>query len=299
MLATLWCLGLHSPPSPRSIRARARQQRALPACSADALTREFEEQWVQSGLFEGATVVIMRHDGVVYRHHFGTHRPDSVVCVHSMTKTITSIACLQCAERGLLSLDDAVGDYLPSFREGEYGKITLRMCLGHTSGLDYHLGVVRPTVTWDRAQWREALRFVTTFYTRDLRGHVDSCTARSPLRFAPGTQYNYADGANVAAAVVEVVSQQGFAEYVREHISAPLGMEDTTCVTSRAEHTPSPQPETETELLSPNPVRTLTHTLILTPSATLTPAATPALQARRQARSSPDHTPTTIPRPAS
>ena len=246
MLVAL-CLGFHGPPNPRSTWARARQRRA--ACplqsadctdSADALTRKFDEQWVESGLFEGgATVMIMRQDGVVYRHHFGTHRPDSVVCVHSMTKTITSIACLQLCERGLLSLDDAVGDYLPSFREGEYSKITLRMCLGHTSGLDYHVGVVRPTVTWDGAQWREALRYVTACVTRDLRGHVDSFTARSSLRFAPGTQYNYADGANLAAAVVEVVSQQGFADYVREHITSPLGMEDTTCVTSRAQHTPT------------------------------------------------------------
>ena len=239
MLAAL-CLGLHGLPNPRSTWARARHPRAgcpvqsadaFSSDSADALTREFEEQWVESGLFEGgATVIIMRQDGVAYRHHFGTHRPDSVVCVHSMTKTITSIACLQCAERGLLSLDDAVGDYLPSFREGEYGKITLRMCLGHTSGLDYHVGVVRPTLSWDGAQWREALRYIAACVTRDLRGHVDSFTSRSSLRFAPGTQYNYAEGANVAAAVVEVVSRQGFADYVREHITSPLGMEDTTCV---------------------------------------------------------------------
>jgi CubicO group peptidase (beta-lactamase class C family) len=36
-----------------------------------------------------------------------------------------------------------------------------------------------------------------------------------------------------------VVSQQGFADYVREHITSPLGMADTTCVSSRAQHKPT------------------------------------------------------------
>ena len=235
MLLLALCLGFHGPLKSRLAWDRTRSRAACPVQSADALTHEFEEQWIDSGLLAGgATVMIVRKDGVVYRHHFGTHRPDSVFCIHSMTKMVTSIVCLQLQERGLLSLDDAVGDYLPSFREGEYGKITLRMCLAHTSGLDYHLGVVRPTVSWDGAQWREALRFLAACVTRDLRGHVDSFTSRSSLRFAPGIKYNYADGANVAAAVVEEVSGMKFADCVREHITAPLGMEDTTC----AQHGP-------------------------------------------------------------
>ena len=250
----------HLLPTPKSTLVSTRA-RAVQLADHD-LSSMFEEQWINSGLLEGgATVVILRRDGTVYRHHFGAHQPDSVFCVHSMTKMITSIACLQLAERGLLSLDDLVADHLPSFR-GEHAKITLRMCLAHTSGLDYHLGIVRPTITWDGSQWREALRYVASCLTRDLQTHVNSFTSSSSLRFTPGTMYNYADGANIGAAIVEVVSGVRFADYVREHITCPLGMVDTTFVTSRAQRLRMPRllwDVSDMDFPGPAPLRLLRH----------------------------------------
>jgi len=61
---------------------------------------------------------------------------------------------------------------------------------------------------------------------------VDRHLAKQPLLFKPGTEFNYADGANVAAAIVERLSGESFADYVRNHITNPLGMHDTTFVTT-------------------------------------------------------------------
>ena len=41
--------------------------------------------------------------------------PDSVFWLASCTKFITSVAVMQCVERGLLKLDDPVGQILPEY----------------------------------------------------------------------------------------------------------------------------------------------------------------------------------------
>ncbi|WP_037837072.1 serine hydrolase domain-containing protein [Streptomyces sp. NRRL S-481] len=62
--------------------------------------------------------------------------------VGSISKTFTSVAVLQQVERGRISLDAPVGDYLPDLIPGERGRqITVRMLLNHTSHIgDYIVG---------------------------------------------------------------------------------------------------------------------------------------------------------------
>lgn len=48
-----------------------------------------------------------------------------------------------------------------------------------------------------------------------------------PLVFHPGEQWYYGPSVDVQAVLVEQLSGQPFAEYVREHILAPLGMSET------------------------------------------------------------------------
>lgn len=62
-----------------------------------------------------ASLAILHGDDVLYRHEFGNHEPDSLMCVYSMTNILTSISCLKLMERGQLSLANTVSTYLPSF----------------------------------------------------------------------------------------------------------------------------------------------------------------------------------------
>merc|ERR1740139_98643 len=74
----------------------------------ERLTRDFQSKFVDSDILSGATVAIIQGNKVIYRNEFGTHESDTVVSAYSMTKVVTSIACLQLVDRGLLSLDDPV-----------------------------------------------------------------------------------------------------------------------------------------------------------------------------------------------
>jgi len=79
--------------------------------------------------------------------------PDSTFWIASFTKLLTTVAALQCVEKGLLSLDGDVSGILPEWKspdiltgfdaEGEpmlkkaTKKITLRLLLTHSSGMSY------------------------------------------------------------------------------------------------------------------------------------------------------------------
>jgi CubicO group peptidase (beta-lactamase class C family) len=58
---------------------------------------------------------------------------DSTFAIYSMTKLMTCISAMQCVERGLLKLDDDIGDVLPYWKNVEVikgvdsdGKLTLQ-----------------------------------------------------------------------------------------------------------------------------------------------------------------------------
>lgn len=63
-----------------------------------------------------------------------TIRPDMIFAAGSITKTFVAALVLKLAEEGLLTLEDSLGQWLPSFSNIE-GGITIRQLLNHTSGL--------------------------------------------------------------------------------------------------------------------------------------------------------------------
>ena len=59
--------------------------------------------------------VYAKRGGTVYHKAFGDMKQGSVFRMYSMTKVLTSTVALMLSEKGALSVDDAVGEYIPSF----------------------------------------------------------------------------------------------------------------------------------------------------------------------------------------
>lgn len=152
-------------------------------------------------------------------------RGDERRWVYSLTKPITVTAAMQLWEQGKFSLEDALADYLPAFREmtvqTENGlvkaenPILIRDLFTMTAGFsyDYH----SPSI--------QALCQQTPAPT--TRQVIDAL-AKEPLLFQPGDQYRYSLAHDVLGALIEVWSGQKFQDYVKQHIFDPLGMENTT-----------------------------------------------------------------------
>ena len=112
----------------------------------------------------GAIVLIQRRGQPVYFKSFGkrdvdTGAPmttDTIFPIHSVTKTITSVAAMLLVDRGKIALADPVSKYIPAFagmkvgveRKDEKGEavldlvplrrpVTIEDLLLHTSGIPY------------------------------------------------------------------------------------------------------------------------------------------------------------------
>ena len=164
---------------------------------------------------------------------------DTIFRIYSMTKPITSVAAMQLVEQGKMNLDDPVSKHLKEFKElevvdlkgdktesGELATVqpkramTVRDLLRHTSGLSYgffdrdhpvdQIYMKRGVMVWDKniAQTVEKL------------GEI-------PLKYHPGSRFEYSASSDVLGRLIEVVSGERFDRYLQKNIFEPLQMKDT------------------------------------------------------------------------
>jgi CubicO group peptidase (beta-lactamase class C family) len=161
-------------------------------------------------------------------------RRDTIAQIYSMTKPVTGVALMQLWEQGKFRLDDPLARYLPEYADMRVyaGKdaagqpryvaaerpITVRDILRHTAGFAYGAG---PTPAHDAYVAAEPLALTIPLAEASKR------LARVPLLYQPGTQWEYSIAVDVQAALVERLSGERFADYVRAHIFEPLGMRET------------------------------------------------------------------------
>src|SRR5271166_4221472 len=155
---------------------------------------------------------------------------DTVFSIASMTKAITGVAAMQLVEQGRLSLDQPAAELVPGMdrplvlegfdADGEprlrpaARPVTLRHLLTHTSGLVYDM-------------WNETnRRYQRATGLSPAPGRV-FIPANAPLAFDPGERWEYGVGINWAGRMVEEASGEKLDAYLRRHIFAPLGMDDT------------------------------------------------------------------------
>lgn len=159
---------------------------------------------------------------------------DTIAQVYSMTKPITGVALMQLWEQRKFGLDDPLYRYLPAFESMRVytGKdaagspmyrpaarpITVRDIMRHTAGFAYGPGNTPVHEAYVKAD--------PLSLDNDL-AEMGKRLATVPLLFDPGTRWSYSAAVDVQALLVETVSGQKFADYVRQHVFEPLRMRDT------------------------------------------------------------------------
>ena len=139
---------------------------------------------------------------------------DTVFRIGSTSKQFTAMCVVLLAERGKLSLDDDIGEYLPEMPEYER-TITIRHLIHHTSGLRDYLELMTLAGTRD-----------DDFYTDDQV--VEMLTRQRELNFAPGDEYLYSNtGYYLLGVIVKRASGRSLREFAEENIFKPLGMTHT------------------------------------------------------------------------
>ena len=197
---------------------------------------------IADGRAAGTSALIWRDGKQVYFGAAGTAdreakrpmRRDTIAQIYSMTKPVTGVALMQLWEQGKFRLDDPLARYLPEYANmrvyaskdaggqprfvAAERPITVRDILRHTAGFAYGAG---PTPAHDAYVAADPLALDIDLAETSRR------LAGVPLLFQPGTQWEYSIAVDVQAALVEKLSGQPFAAYVRTHIFEPLKMTDT------------------------------------------------------------------------
>ena len=174
----------------------------------------------QKGEFSGVLVLTRGSDtlfskayGLADRERGIPNKIDTKFNLASMNKMFTGVAIAQLAEKGKLSFDDKVGKHLPDYPNRDVAeKVTIHHLLTHTSGLGSYWNS-RYEAVKDRLE--KLGDFLPTF-------------ADEPLAFQPGERFEYSNaGYIVLGLIVEKVSGESYADYVRRHIYEPAGMTAT------------------------------------------------------------------------
>lgn len=138
-------------------------------------------------------------------------KAESVYRLASVTKPMTATAVLQLVEKGKINLDAEVQTYVPYFPRKKF-PITVRQLLGHLGGISHYKNYELEGHFKDHKNTRES---VAVFENFDLVAE-------------PGTRFNYSSyGYVLLGAIIEGASGQSYADYMRENVWKPLGMNDT------------------------------------------------------------------------
>ncbi len=170
----------------------------------------------------GVAVAVVHDGNLVYSNGYGLANleydipvtPTTVFHIASVSKQFTTFAILLLEREGKLSLDDEVQKHIPEL--ADFGvPVTLRQMAHNTSGLRDQWNLL------GMAGWRLDDVITTDQVLRLL-------SRQRELNFTPGDQYMYSNtGFTLLAEVVARVSGQSFAEFTKENIFDPLGMDNT------------------------------------------------------------------------
>ena len=178
----------------------------------------------------GAVMLVANSKGVVATEVAGLADPfanvpmtaDRLFNIASMTKTFTATAIMMLQDQGKLSVDDPVSKYIPEFAQQQVsvkaddGTVTrrapaspllIRQLLSHMSGFT------------NAQHWNQSLPIA----------EQAKVLAAEDMPFDPGAHYEYCNKNFLTAGrIIEVVSGKPYADFIRDYITKPLGMEETT-----------------------------------------------------------------------
>lgn len=189
-------------------------------------------EFVAQGEVAGIVTLIQRHgkpiqvcsEGWAQIERKRPMKADTIFQVMSMTKPVTAIAVMICAERGMLNLDDRVETFLPKLAEAKVRQpdgstkprsrpMTVRHLLTHIAGL--------PSSDPGGLDDESKARLTLAEYAERF--------GSEPLLSEPGERIAYSGpGISAAGRIVEIVSGRRFEEFLQDEVFGPLQMKDTS-----------------------------------------------------------------------
>lgn len=212
--------------------------------STDRLHRfiAYLEEEIKTGKQPGAVLTIARRGLVVHHEAYGYSsladenlmQKDQIFYIMSMTKPIMSVAFMMLYEEGHFLLSDPISKYLPQFKAPRVAKdlaagakgetvpadqeITMTQVLSHTAGFSHGGNQNQLAKDYSQAVYGQKHETITDRV---------NAMATLPLLGQPGEQFVYSSSPDILAVLIEHFSGQAVADFLKDRLFDPLGMEDT------------------------------------------------------------------------
>ncbi|MEO8657520.1 MAG: serine hydrolase domain-containing protein [Bryobacteraceae bacterium] len=211
----------------------------------DALLQQYTDQ----NKIPGAVALVLRDGKPIYQRAFGYSdkeagrrmTTDTIFRIASQTKAITSTAILALVEEGKIGINEPVGHFIPSFAKTTVAvkdvseirtvpakrPITIHDLLTHTAGISYGTDPHVASLYEPKGLGPAA---GNGWYTADKEEPICETMERLgtlPFVAQPGEEFVYGYNTDILGCVVEKASGMPLDEYVRTHITTPLGLKDT------------------------------------------------------------------------
>jgi methyl acetate hydrolase len=193
---------------------------------------------VDAGAVPNVAAIAATRDGVCFEGAAGPRavgRPepvgvDSHFQIMSMTKIVATAAALQLVEQGRLDLAAPVAEYCPEFADKKVlegfdgdtpvlrrpaGQATVQQLMTHTTGLSYWF--------WNA----DILRWQNVTGTPPTAAGKKICLT-APMVADPGTKFEYGINTDWLGQVVEAAGGKALDVAIKEGVTGPLGMTQTT-----------------------------------------------------------------------
>jgi D-alanyl-D-alanine carboxypeptidase len=192
----------------------SRDVRTLDERVRDALHDRLEQYDVP-----GASVAFVLANDTIHRvcagvsHDSVAMAPDMLFAIGSITKNVVAALVLQLAEEGVLSLEDPLHRWLPSFPRVD-SSITIRQLLSHTSGI---------FMFWENQRlWDDLIKYRDSVFTPEA-----VLTYLREPHFAPGRGFRYSNtNYLLLAMIVTRATRSTLSAELRRRFWGPLGLRD-------------------------------------------------------------------------
>lgn len=203
----------------------------------EALLRRARRE-VDEGVLPGAQLALARHGKVAVCGSFGNATDDSLVCIFSATKGITSAAAWLLFQEGKLSEEERVADIIPEFAENGKEGVRVEHLFTHTAGF--------PHAPFRPLQWNDKAETLERF-------------ASWRLSWEPGAQFEYHPTSTmwVIAEIIERRSGMRYTDFVRERVLEPLQLNNVYVGLPQSENDRALQVEHSGEPMTPDDYRKL------------------------------------------
>ncbi|MBU5350481.1 serine hydrolase domain-containing protein [Paenibacillus lautus] len=182
---------------------------------AKLLTGTYGTTSVQYALIDNGVITVSGQEGVNDMEGKKPLTKDTMYAIGSTSKVFTAAAVMKLVDEGKINLDTPVVQYIPEFtmKDERYKKITPRMLLNHSSGLQ-----------------GGSLNNAFLFEDNDPHAHDTLLKQLSTqnLKADPGAFSVYCnDGFTLAEILVEKVSGKDFTAFIHQYFTEPLDLNHT------------------------------------------------------------------------